>query len=252
MRSVSTTRRVTVLTLSLLLVVSLLGVTFAAVSGESADTVEELERSISPDEVEPGETAVIQVEVVLNGPENVTVVEAFDAFDEVEIVDDDGADLTAVTDARDELLVIYTDRESLTLTYEVTVPEDGASGDTFAFQGFIDIDGDQYTTGGGDSIEVQTDDGSEATATPTATATQTPAVTPTATATPTPTATSTPTPTATATSTPTPTATVTPEIDDEASDEPLFDDQPGFGVTLALVALLTLALAYRRRDVNDS
>lgn len=242
MRSVSTTRRVTVLTLSLLLVVSLLGVTFAAVSGESTDTAEKLERTVTPDEIDPGETATIEVEVVLNGPENVTVVEAFDAFDEVEVVDDDGADLTAVTDARDELLAVYTDRESLTLVYEVTIPEDGAAGETFAFQGFIDIDGEQYTIGGGDSIDVQTDDGGEATATPTATATQTPAVTPTATATLTP----------TATSTPTSTATVTPETDDEANDEPLFDDQPGFGFPLVLVALLTVALAYRRRGVDGS
>ena len=79
-----------------------------------------------------------------------------------------------------------------------------------------------------------------ATSTPTATATATPTATPeptpTATATPAPTATPEPTPTVTATPTPTPFPGTTP------------GDGPGFGVVVALLSLLAVALLGRRES----
>jgi PGF-CTERM protein len=73
--------------------------------------------------------------------------------------------------------------------------------------------------------------------------------TPTATPTPTPTATPTPTPTATPTPTPTATPTPTPTEPPETTTEPDGDGGPGFGIAVALVALLAAALlAVRRQD----
>ena len=85
----------------------------------------------------------------------------------------------------------------------------------------------------------------ESTATPTATATATPTATATATATPTATATATATPTATATEAP-----ETDEPTDTATEEPdtTTTTTPGFGVAVALVALLAAALLAGRRE----
>jgi surface glycoprotein (TIGR04207 family)/PGF-CTERM protein len=71
---------------------------------------------------------------------------------------------------------------------------------------------------------------------------------PTATATPEPTATATPEPTATAT--PEPTATATPMPEDTATPEPdtTTTTTPGFGIAVALVALLAAALLAGRRE----
>jgi PGF-CTERM protein len=79
------------------------------------------------------------------------------------------------------------------------------------------------------------------TATPTATPEPTPTATPTATPEPTPTATPTPEPTPAAT--PGPTATATPELTPTPTESP----GDGFGVVVALLAVLTVAVGLRRR-----
>lgn len=83
-----------------------------------------------------------------------------------------------------------------------------------------------------------------------ATATPTAAATPTATATATPTATPTPEPTATATPTPTATPEATPTATATATATPFpgttVGDGPGFGVVVALMSVLAVALLGRR------
>jgi len=104
-----------------------------------------------------------------------------------------------------------------------------------------------------DSAQVTVSE-STPTATPTAAATPTPTTMPDG-ETPTPTATATPTPTATATSsqeTPTPTATATTMPDGETPTPTATPtagqvEQPGFGISVAVVGILGAALILRRR-----
>ena len=108
-------------------------------------------RSIDEQAVDPGETVTITVDVTADDQATFTVVESFDAFPDVEIVDDDGADLAGVTDANDELVATFSDREQATLVFEATLPEVGD--ETFAFDGYTDQDGTHRSTTGQNAID---------------------------------------------------------------------------------------------------
>jgi archaellum component FlaF (FlaF/FlaG flagellin family) len=116
-------------------------------------------RTIDDATLAPGESTTVTVEVTGDAPTNVTVIEQFDpAFGSVEIVDNDSADFSGVRDAEDELFATYTDREEATLTYEVTVADDAAAGETYAFDGFTDVNETQTATTGDDEISVETEE----------------------------------------------------------------------------------------------
>jgi PGF-CTERM protein len=136
-------------------------------------------------------------------------------------------------------------------TQTITVQADGTF--SAAFDLSDQSDGDEFTASVRQAGFELEEDGVIG---PDATATATPepdTETATATATPTATATATATPTATATATPTATATEAPETDeptDTATEEPdtTTTTTPGFGVAVALVALLAAALLAGRRE----
>ena len=112
------------------------------------------ERSIDDEVVSGGESTTVSIHLAFSEPTEFTVVEMFDAFDDVAIVDDDGADFSSVTDANDELFASYTDREQATLTAEVTTGANASDGDEFVFDGFVDVGGSQTSVDGPDTIAV--------------------------------------------------------------------------------------------------
>jgi PGF-CTERM protein len=140
--------------LALVLVGSLvLGAATAPVAAQQGLSTD---RAISDGTLAPGETATVTVEITSPESANLTVVEEFSpTFASVEIVDDDGADFSAVRNANNELFATYGDRESATLTYEVTVAESAEDDASYQFDGYTEH-GDAQTSIGGDSeIAVQ-------------------------------------------------------------------------------------------------
>ena len=110
-------------------------------------------RSIAETVLSPGETTTVSVSVAFEDATNFTIVETFDPFEEVELVDADGADASSVTDSKDELFATFTDRERATVVFDLTVAEDASSG-IHRFNGFVEDGGDRSTTVGDDAVEV--------------------------------------------------------------------------------------------------
>ena len=141
--------------LALVLVGSLvLGAATAPVAAQQGLSTD---RAISDGTLAPGETATVTVEITSPESANLTVVEEFSpTFASVEIVDDDGADFSAVRNANNELFATYGDRESATLTYEVTVAESAEDDASYQFDGYTEHGDDEQTTTTGDGeIAVQ-------------------------------------------------------------------------------------------------
>lgn len=111
-------------------------------------------RTIEDESIEPGETGTVSVEVEVSQSTTFTIIEEFHAFEEVALVDTDGAELSGVADTKDEIVATYRDREAATLTFEVTVPEDAADGQHYAFSGEIDLTGERASIGGNDGFSV--------------------------------------------------------------------------------------------------
>ena len=110
-------------------------------------------RSVSKTALSPGETTTVSVSVAFEEATNFTIVEAFDSFEEVELVDDDGASFSGVTDSNDELFATFTDRERATVVFDVTVPDDASAG-THRFGGFVEESEERSTTVGDDAVEI--------------------------------------------------------------------------------------------------
>ena len=138
----------------------------------------DVHRGIDDALVEPGEATTVSVEAVLGTETGFTLVESvgdgedgvLDGEDgipggaEIELVDDDGAAAAEVRDGGDELVATYADRETVTLVYEVAVPDDAPDAKSYAVDGFLDVDGERFgTTGDGGVRAVDVPDGVGAT-----------------------------------------------------------------------------------------
>ena len=110
-------------------------------------------RSIAETALSPGETTTVSVSVAFDDATNFTIVETFEPFEEVELVDDDGASASSVTGRNDELFATFTDRERATVVFDVTVAEDASSG-IYRFDGFVEEGEERSTTVGDDAVEV--------------------------------------------------------------------------------------------------
>lgn len=104
-----------------------------------------------------GSTEVTVTTDIPDSVVNVGVTENFEpAFESAAIVDDDGATISSVTNATDQLTASWGERTEVTLVYNVTVPENADAGETFTISGTAeDTDTGTETTIKGDaSIEV--------------------------------------------------------------------------------------------------
>jgi len=129
------------------------------VQSESDDNWD-LTRSADDTTLEPGESTVVSVEITGNETTNFTLVEEFNpGFASVEIVDDDGADFSGVRNANDELFATYGDRENVTLQYRVTAGEDVDEDASYQLGGFaqFDADGTEMDVDGVESLAVGSD-----------------------------------------------------------------------------------------------
>ena len=124
---------------------------------EPENATEGPERSISDAELDAAETATVSVSVGFEESANFTIVESFDAFEDAEIVTDDGATYSGVSDSNDEVFATFDDREGATITFEVTLAEDASPG-VYSFDGFVEADVERLTTTGEDAIESLVDE----------------------------------------------------------------------------------------------
>ncbi|ADE01396.2 uncharacterized protein HVO_B0206 (plasmid) [Haloferax volcanii DS2] len=130
-------------------------------SGSDDDDNWDLTRSVDDETLDPGESAVVSVEITGDEATNFTVVEEFNpGFASVEIVDADGADFSGVRDANDELFATYGDRENVTLQYRVTAGEDVDEDASYRLNGFtqFDADGKEMSVDGVETLAVGSDD----------------------------------------------------------------------------------------------
>jgi len=128
---------------------------------ESVATGDVSTRTVGSDTVAPGEQTTVTVDVETNGAESFTVVENFDpAFENVELVDTDGAAVSAVRNADDAVFAAYNNRSEATLTYRVTLGNASTvqEGDHYRLSGFAQSEGERSATGGQDQITVGAED----------------------------------------------------------------------------------------------
>jgi len=128
---------------------------------ESVATGDVSTRTVESDTVAPGEQTTVTVDVETNGAESFTVVENFDpAFENVELVDTDGAAVSAVRNADDAVFAAYNNRSEATLTYRVTLGNASTvqEGDHYRLSGFAQSEGERSATGGQDQITVGAED----------------------------------------------------------------------------------------------
>jgi len=122
--------------------------------------VDSVERTITDTVVTPGETTSVTVTAEFSEAVDPSVIESLDpavshvAFQEV--VPD--TNLTA-TRGSEELVVIHESIDSLSLSYEVTLPEDAQDGETVTLDGLLETEGTETTVPGETTIEVGRDDG---------------------------------------------------------------------------------------------
>jgi PKD repeat protein len=124
------------------------------------ETVTSVERTIADTGAGPGETTSVTVTAEFSESVDPAIIETVDppvsnvAFQET--VPD--TDLKAVR-GDEELVVVYEGVTSISLTYNVTLPDDAQDGDVFTVSGVLEVADGETTVPGDTSIEVGQDDG---------------------------------------------------------------------------------------------
>ncbi|MBP1923653.1 hypothetical protein J2751_002698 [Halorubrum alkaliphilum] len=105
------------------------------------DPIESVTQSV-PDTADPGDTVTVELTIAIDGDiERLDVVTTFEpAVADVTVIDDDGATVSEVTDANDELVASYGDVDEVTLEYEVAIAEDAAEDDTVELVADVEAD----------------------------------------------------------------------------------------------------------------
>ena len=105
------------------------------------DPIESVTQSV-PDTADPGDTVTVELTIAIDGDiERLDVVTTFEpAVADVTVIDDDGATVSEVTDANDELVASYGDVDDVTLEYEVDIAEDAAEDDTVELVADVEAD----------------------------------------------------------------------------------------------------------------
>ncbi|SFQ10825.1 PGF-CTERM protein [Halolamina pelagica] len=121
------------------------------------------DRSIDSVELAPGESTTVDITVERNESGGIQIVDDFDDSLDVEIIDGLGS-LDNVANGEVTFNSPTGADADLTVTYEVTVPEDAAAGTEYTFDGFVQTDS-QYDISGDSTITV-VESGDTPTATP--------------------------------------------------------------------------------------
>ena len=110
-------------------------------------------RSISESDLAANETSTVSLSVAFAEPTTFTIVEKFDAFGDVALVDDDGAVHTGVNNANDSVVATFTDQKTANISYNVTADTDAIT-TSHDFDGFVNASEDQRNTTGESTIDV--------------------------------------------------------------------------------------------------
>jgi len=151
------------------MVLSVVAATAIFAGPAAAQSVSNSDRTISAQQVSPGDTVQVTVEATIgsasSGDNTLSIDETFSPeFDDSAVTDfqvngqstlpvgspSDGSFMT-VADERD-----YEAGDTVTVTYEVEVPNSASDGDTFSIDGDVTIDGQSTQTTGPSTITVDT------------------------------------------------------------------------------------------------
>jgi len=110
-------------------------------------------RSISESALAANETSTVSLSVAFAEPTTFTIVEEFDTFGDVSLVDDDNATHAGVNNANESVVATFTDRKAANISYNVTVDTDAITA-IHDFDGFVNTSEDQRNATGESTIDV--------------------------------------------------------------------------------------------------
>lgn len=116
-----------------------------------------VERTITPTERSPGETAVVTVTVEHAGDRTVTFVENFEPFDTITLRDENDVEFAGVAPDENSVIATAVADGSAQLSYEVTIPS-GAD-EAYHIDGTVEIGDLSLVPNGDDTIDVTGDGG---------------------------------------------------------------------------------------------
>ncbi|WP_008525717.1 BGTF surface domain-containing protein [Halorhabdus tiamatea] len=132
---------------------------FAMPMSAAAQTVDSADRTVDTTEVQPGDVVTVTVDVTATETGNISVTEEFSpAFADVSLTDLHGTIPAAQAAGNEGVTLAYQGEDSVSVTYEVTIPDDAEAGDTFTIEGSASVDGNAADTGT-TTLTVPTDGG---------------------------------------------------------------------------------------------
>jgi len=136
--------------------VSAVAMTTALGGAAAAQEITSAERTIESTELAPGETTEVTVTVEASGSGDIVVVENYSApLGDIAVTGADPFPVTQSTRNNSEAVAVWSGESSVSLTYEVTVPENASDGDTFTVNSTVSIDGgENANVTGPDTITV--------------------------------------------------------------------------------------------------
>lgn len=156
-----------VLFVSFLLMISIGAGTALLGAPVAAESITEADRTIEDTELQAGETTTVTVSVSAESSGNITVIdEIAPAVDELTNVDFEPAPVIQnEREANDGTVAIWSETDSATIEYELTIPDDATVGETFEFDGTATLHAEEeeheVEIAGDQSIEVVDPDPAE-------------------------------------------------------------------------------------------
>lgn len=212
----------------MLLLVS--SVTMAGLTGSAAAAVDSTDRTINKTQVTPGETVRITVQATYDSQTNDARIDDIVApavsSDAIQITDNHGATISAYQESTGTISGSWGDVSTAAINYSLTIPADVAPGTTYEFSGEAEdgADDDAVSIMGSDQIEIVAPaDGEESDTDGSEPATESDDSTNTA------------------------DAEEETAADDTEQNGETEENTPGFGIVVALVALVSVGYIIRYR-----
>jgi len=159
------------ISLAVIMVLSMVAVTATFAGATAAQSVDSAERTISDQVVEPGDTVQVEVEATVGSAgDGISFEEAFSpnfagAEFQFPAVTVNGQGANADPSASGDDLVFasvdqsFTQGDTVTLYYEVDIPESATAGTEYSIDGTVDLGGNSVAVSGPDTITVGSSDG---------------------------------------------------------------------------------------------
>lgn len=137
-------------------------VSLGVVAGLAAGDITTGEQTIESQELSPGETTTVTVDVEQTTTGDPAVYQEFNSsFADIEIVTTDpSAAVVASTDSNDGVVAVWENTATATLQYEVTVPDNASDGEVYQLTGEVETENETTDITGDTQIVVSEDDSS--------------------------------------------------------------------------------------------